>query len=54
MARNKPNRPLNRFNQSFQKDAPVSDTQHLTISPKKESGLKKTASSNRKSTQNEI
>jgi hypothetical protein len=29
MVKNKPNRPLN---QSFQKDAPVSDTQLLTIS----------------------
>jgi hypothetical protein len=35
MVKNKPNRPLNRFSQSFQKDAPVSDTQHLTISPLK-------------------
>jgi hypothetical protein len=33
MVKNKPNRPLNRLINHFNKDAPTSDTQHLTISP---------------------
>jgi hypothetical protein len=32
MVKNKPNRPLNRLINHFNKDAPTSDTQHLTIS----------------------
>ena|SRR5580693_6065208 len=33
MVKNKPNRPLSRLINHFDKDAPPSDTQHLTISP---------------------
>jgi hypothetical protein len=32
MVKSKPNRPLNRLINHFNKDAPISDTQHLTIS----------------------
>src|SRR5580704_13612448 len=32
MVKNKPNRPLSRLINHFNKDAPPSDTQHLTIS----------------------
>jgi hypothetical protein len=37
MVKNKPNRPLSRLINHFNKDAPPSDTQHLTISPPQDS-----------------